>query len=597
MSRKKTHEEFIQELESINPRIEVLSQYISALEKIYVRCGICGNEWKTKPNSLLSGSGCPQCANSYKGTLLRKTHSEFKKELTTVNPNVQLLSEYRSRKQKVIVKCSCCEHEWTALPGDLLAGHGCPKCGYEMQKTAQRKTHNQFVEQLAVINPNIILLDQYVNSHTKVRFGCRVCHYEWDTVPNSVLLGHGCSQCAKTSTSFLEQTIYQAFKLCLGDGTVMLRDRKTIGMELDIFIPSLNIAFEPGSWAWHKEKIARDKEKRLRCINQNIRLITIYTDYPTLLPPFDKDCYVVTSTLGYANWNETKSFAQELLGLFDLFLTDEQWDVVRSVSLEKSRRRTHEEFVEEVSIINPNIEVVERYKDNTTRIQFKCNLCGNLWKTSPNSILQKTACPICGRRRAAEAHRKTHNQFINELHVKNSNIEVVGPYLGSKTKVECICKICGNKWEARPNALLKGQGCPECGRKSAGEKNRKDSALFYEELKQRNSKVELLGSYSSSNEQVRVRCRNCGYEWDAYPISLLNGHGCVLCYGSKKRTQEEFENELLAINPSIKVIGQYTNANSKVEIHCLKCDHRWSARPHDLLRGHGCPLCAKNIPK
>lgn len=81
---------------------------------------------------------------------------------------------------------------------------------------------------------------------------------------------------------------------------------------------------------------------------------------------------------------------------------------------------------------------------------------------------------------------------------------------------------------------------------------------------------------------MRVRCRNCGYEWDAYPTSLLNGHGCVLCYGSKKRTQEEFENELLAINPSIKVIGQYTNANSKVEIHCLKCDHRWSARPHDL---------------
>ena len=107
MSRKKTHEEFIQELGSINPRIEVLSQYISALEKIYVRCGICGNEWKTKPNSLLSGSGCPQCANSYKGTLLRKTHSEFKKELTTVNPNVQLLSEYRSRKHSMYIISLC----------------------------------------------------------------------------------------------------------------------------------------------------------------------------------------------------------------------------------------------------------------------------------------------------------------------------------------------------------------------------------------------------------------------------------------------------------------------------------------------------------
>ncbi|MBQ2408615.1 MAG: hypothetical protein II309_04185, partial [Bacilli bacterium] len=64
---KKTHEQFIKELEEINSNIEVLEEYKGASTKIKCRCKIDNHIWKVKPNSLLNmKSGCPKC-NSSKG--------------------------------------------------------------------------------------------------------------------------------------------------------------------------------------------------------------------------------------------------------------------------------------------------------------------------------------------------------------------------------------------------------------------------------------------------------------------------------------------------------------------------------------------------
>lgn len=41
--------------------------------------------------------------------------------------------------------------------------------------------------------------------------------------------------------------------------------------------------------------------------------------------------------------------------------------------------------------------------------------------------------------------------------------------------------------------------------------------------------MELIGSFTSLNARVKVRCKVCGHEWDAYPRWLLKGVGCRLC--------------------------------------------------------------------
>lgn len=57
ISRRKTHEEFIEELKDKNPTIEVLGHYINAITKIECKCKKCNKILNITPNNLLSGRG------------------------------------------------------------------------------------------------------------------------------------------------------------------------------------------------------------------------------------------------------------------------------------------------------------------------------------------------------------------------------------------------------------------------------------------------------------------------------------------------------------------------------------------------------------
>ena len=53
----------------------------------------------------------------------------------------------------------------------------------------------------------------------------------------------------------MEQFIFLSFCNIIGEENVISRDKKTIGMELDIVVPQYNIAVEPGNWFLHKRGI------------------------------------------------------------------------------------------------------------------------------------------------------------------------------------------------------------------------------------------------------------------------------------------------------------------------------------------------------
>ena len=120
---KKTHEEFIQEMNEINPNIEIFGQYVNTRTKIKCRCKIDGYEWTPIPNNLLSGSSCPKCSGK-----MQKTHEEFIKEMNEINPNIEILGEYLGALTSIKCRCKIDGHEWTPIPSSLLSGHGCPKC-------------------------------------------------------------------------------------------------------------------------------------------------------------------------------------------------------------------------------------------------------------------------------------------------------------------------------------------------------------------------------------------------------------------------------------------------------------------------------------
>ena len=58
--RRKTHEQFIKDLQSLHPELEVIGTYINAHTELEVRCRECGSFRRTTPHNLLKKSrhGC-----------------------------------------------------------------------------------------------------------------------------------------------------------------------------------------------------------------------------------------------------------------------------------------------------------------------------------------------------------------------------------------------------------------------------------------------------------------------------------------------------------------------------------------------------------
>lgn len=116
---------------------------------------------------------------------------------------------------------------------------------------------------------------------------------------------------------------------------------------------------------------------------------------------------------------------------------------------------------------------------------------------------------------------------------------------------------------------------------------------FAHELEQVAPDVELLGEYTNARTKVACRCRVCGHEWDAVPNHLLRGVGCPECAGTARVTPESFAARAATIAPGVELLGPYANARTRIDCRCRICGHTWSPYPKSLLQGYGCPECGK----
>ena len=199
-------------------------------------------------------------------------------------------------------------------------------------------------------------------------------------------------------------------------------------------------------------------------------------------------------------------------------------------------KKTHEEFIEEIKNINPNIEILGKYINARTKIKCRCLIDNWVWYVMPYSILSKYGCPKCGVNSRANKRRKSHEEFIEEMEVKNTNIKILGEYKSAHTKVKCRCLIDEHTWDATPDSLLRGNGCPKCGINSRADKFRKTYEEFIEEIKTKNSKIAILGEYINNQTKIKCKCLIDEHIWEALHSNLLKGKGCPKCNSSKGET-------------------------------------------------------------
>ena len=197
--------------------------------------------------------------------------------------------------------------------------------------------------------------------------------------------------------------------------------------------------------------------------------------------------------------------------------------------------------------------------------------------------------------------KKTTEEFIEEairIHGAKYDYSKVN-YKNNSTKVCIICPLHGEFWQT-PKRHLKGDGCPVCGRKSAGAKNRLNREEFIKRAQEiHGNKYDYsMVEYTTCETPVCIICPIHG-KFLQTPTRHLNSMGCPKCTAEHKGVdrrlnQEEFINRLNSIfgNQYDYTSVKYKNTRTPVTVVCKK-HGEFSLNASALLAGCGCPKCKK----
>ena len=131
----------------------------------------------------------------------KRTQEEYESELAIKNPTVKVAGNYVNSNTPIPHYCTLHNMTWKVRPSDALNGSGCPECWGMRIRNKKKKTAEQYVKELAEANPNIVVLEEYVNAKTPILHKCKIDNHEWETIPDRVLRKAGCPMCANRTIS------------------------------------------------------------------------------------------------------------------------------------------------------------------------------------------------------------------------------------------------------------------------------------------------------------------------------------------------------------------------------------------------------------
>jgi hypothetical protein len=482
--KKKTREQFIKEAQDIHGNKYDYSEveYKNTETKVKIKCNEIGHGiFEQSPKLHIKGSGCPICY----GTIL-KTTDQFIKEAQEIHRNKYDYTKvnYKNMKNKVIITCKEINHgDFEQISSNHLRGAGCPRCS-----ETKKKTKDDFIKEAQEIHRDKYDYNKvkYTNNKTKVIITCKeINHGDFEQIPNSHLLGHGCPKCSSITVSN------------------KLRDT------LENFIQKAKIM--------HKDNYDYSKVKY---VNSQTKVIIICKTHG----PFEA---LPSNHLNGTNCNECSI-------------------IIKGNKLRKSKEDFIKEAQEKHE--NKYDYAKVEYINTDTKVIITCKEINHGdFKQSPDSHLQGHGCPICARKENANKLRDTLEIFIKKakvIHKDNYDYSKVR-YVNSQTKVIIICKEHG-EFEQKPNVHLNGSGCPKC---TISMQYSRNSILWLDYIANKNNidiiHAENDGEFKLPNSNYSCD----GYCKETNTIYEFQGcywHGCKTCYENidknnlvKKNTFEE----------------------------------------------------------
>ena len=472
-----------------------------------------GHEWQANIKNRTSGTNCPSCsrtsaARSRNTTLLNHAKSlaicypELVREWhPTKNANITPENVLPNSNKRVWWLCKN-GHEWESTISNRTKGSGCPFCSGRNAVSGKNDLatlHPEIAKEWhPAKNGTLTPKDFTCGSSKRIWWQCSKGH-EWQTpIVYRITDKTGCPYCSQElRTSFPEQAIYYYVKKCFPDA--INNDRTVLeGKELDIYIPSSNIAIEYDGQAWHTNK-TRDLYKDELCLSKGIRLIRIRESGCQSIE-HKADIYNVKAgdrtSLSVIIRDICNNIANKIIDVDverDSLEIQNQY-VVSSKNL--SLAEMHPEIAKEWHpTLNGCLNPTMFFSGSGKKVWWKCPK-GHDYQSIIEARVDGRGCPYCSGRSAiaGENDLETINPLLaKEWHpTKNGLLKPSDVLPKSSKKVWWKCSKCGYEWEAIIKARKKPY-CNSCNRKDAISKISKPVIC-----------VETNQEYKSASEAERI---------------------------------------------------------------------------------------------
>lgn len=439
-----------------------------------------GHEWQAVISSrTVNESGCPFCSGRYAiqgENDLMSVDSPLLKEWNYDRNGRLTPSDFKEHSaRKIWWKCKK-GHEWCSSISDRSRGDGCPYCSGKRVLVG--------FNDLAHINPYIAKEWNYEKNGNKIpqKYTCKSgikvwwkCEkgHEWKTSISNRSRGDGCPKCnSGIRTSFPEQAIYFYVKKIYPDAVNRCTDVLPNGMEIDIFIPSINVGIEYDGSVWHESDKALEKEvkKYIECKRNDIFLIRVKEK----------------------GGNARENSCDVMLRIDDSFNNE----AYSSLFMQLSK---YIKIPNEIDVKNDRVHIQENYKTEIKNNSFGSKYADLVveWDSEKNGMLT--------------------------------------PYMFSSNSGERIWwKCCKNhSWQTTISTRAKGSGCPYCSGRYAI-KGENDLQTLRPEIASewnynKNGKLLPCEFKSQSNKKVWWKCKE-GHECEAIIANRTRrGDGCPVC--------------------------------------------------------------------
>lgn len=174
------------------------------------------------------------------------------------------------------------------------------------------------------------------------------------------------------------------------------------------------------------------------------------------------------------------------------------------------------------------------YQRQRSPVTIVCPKHGEFMQTPDKHLQSEHGCPKCGVAiRAASRAEAGQKQFRDLFQSKYGNrLELVSPYITSKSPIRCRCKFHNIEFDTIPDRLKTWKhGCPQCARESTTKSGllTHESFLARAVAKFQNQFDLTQVKYSGMFQKVQIACPIHG-GFSSTPVSFLNStHGCPKC--------------------------------------------------------------------